>query len=67
MAKRKKGPIDPVLAELTAIKRLMVFALLRSGAKQEDVGRALGLNKSNVSRMFPGGIGKVAKGTAKGE
>jgi hypothetical protein len=41
MAKRKKGPIDPVLAELTAIKRLMVFALLRSGAKQEDVGRDL--------------------------
>jgi len=62
---KKNGPTDPVLAELVAIKRLLVFALLREGAKQEDIGKALGVNKSNVSRMFPDGIGKAVRGTAK--
>ena len=61
MAKAKATPTDPVLAELVAIKRLMVFALLRCGATQRDVASALGVDQSQVSRMFPGGIGKRAK------
>jgi predicted transcriptional regulator len=43
---------DPVLAELTSIKRLLVFALLKSGASQEQVAGALGVDQSAVSRMF---------------
>lgn len=62
---KKNGPTDPILAELVTIKRLLVFALLRDGAKQEDIGKALSVNKSNVSRMFPNGIGKAARGAAK--
>ncbi len=65
MAKPNATPTDPVLAELVAIKRLMMFALLRSGASQEHVATALGLSQSQVSRMFPGGIGKSARGTGK--
>lgn len=62
---KKNGPDDPILAELVSIKRLIVFSLFRGGVKQEDIGRALGLDKSNVSRMFPGGIGKAARDAAK--
>lgn len=45
---------DPVLAELTSIKRLLVFALLQQGMSQDQVAGALGIDQSVVSRMFPG-------------
>lgn len=67
MAKSKTTTTDPVLAELSAIKRLMVLTLLRSGASQSDVGDALGIDRSQVSRMFPSGTGKFARDDAKGQ
>lgn len=45
---------DPVIAELVAIKRLLAFTLLTSGASQIEVAGALGISQSQVSRMFPG-------------
>lgn len=54
MAKQAE-PSDPVVAELTAIKRLLVALLMRSGASQADIGKALGINQSNVSRMLSDG------------
>lgn len=65
MAKSKLTPTDPVLGELLAIKRLMVFALLRYGVGQRDVAAALGVNQSQVSRMFPSDTGKGARDTPK--
>ncbi len=65
MAKAKATPTDPVLAELVAIKRLVTLVLLRSGATQEHVATALDVNQSQVSRMFPGGIGRSVRGTGK--
>jgi predicted XRE-type DNA-binding protein len=62
---RSKEPVDSTLAELIAIKRLLVFALLRSGANQKQIATALGVDQSHVSRMFPGGIGKPATKAAK--
>ena len=53
---------DHVLDELQAIKRLMIFGLIRSGASQGEVAAALGVNQSSVSRMFP-----KPNGTAKGK
>jgi predicted transcriptional regulator len=38
--------------DLTSIKRLLVFALLNSGASQSQVAAALGVDPSVVSRMF---------------
>jgi hypothetical protein len=35
---------NPVLAELASIKRLLILALTRSGASQEEVAGALGVN-----------------------
>lgn len=66
MAKAKNGSADPVLSELVAIKRLLAFALLRSGASQKQVAAALGVDQSQVSRMFPGGIGAVSHDAKKG-
>jgi predicted XRE-type DNA-binding protein len=59
MAKSAKvaRPVDPVLTEFVTIKRLLVFALLKSGASQGQVAAALGVAQSQISRMFPDGIG----------
>jgi predicted transcriptional regulator len=51
--KRKKTPTDPVVAELDAVKRLIVLLLLKAGASQGEVAMALGVDQSVVSRMFP--------------
>ena len=48
-------------SELAAIKRLLIFALLRAGASQKEIARALGVNQSSISRMFPEGA-KSSKG-----
>jgi DNA-directed RNA polymerase specialized sigma subunit len=51
-----------VKKELDSIKRLLVLLLLKIGATQEEVGAAIGLNQSNISRMFPEiNIKKIAK------
>lgn len=53
MAKRAVDE-DPMLLELTAIKRLLILQLLRDGVSQEDVAAVLGVSQSSVSRMgFP--------------
>ena len=50
-----------VLRELEDIKRLLLLALLRSGASQAEVARALGVSQPSISRMFPSSIGKATK------
>ena len=62
MAKQAE-PTDPVVAELTAIKRLLVSLLMRSGASQGDVAKALGITQGTVSKMFSNG--KAAPGKPK--
>jgi IS30 family transposase len=52
MPKRNTTPVDPVLSELTTIKRLLLFALLKTGANQREIATALGVNQSQISRMF---------------
>lgn len=54
---------DPVVNELVDIKRLIVLALLRDGAKQDEIAAALGVSQPSVSRMFPGGIAAALKST----
>jgi predicted XRE-type DNA-binding protein len=47
---------DPFVDELLAIKKLLVLGLLRTGASQEQIAAALGVDRSRVSRLFPGGL-----------
>ena len=65
MAKAKEEPQDPILEELVAIKRLLVFDLLKSHTvSQDDLAAALGISQSRVSRTY-GAMMKAAKGSAK--
>lgn len=66
MKKQKAGITDPMLAELVTIRRLLVFSLLKSGASQKQVAAALGIDPSQVSRMFPAGIGESTRGGHQG-
>lgn len=67
-----KATSDPILTELVMIRKLLVLALLRSGITQGQLGGILGLDQSEVSRMFPKGAlaafkGKAQKGSSKPE
>lgn len=62
MAKADSTSTDPVLAELIAIKRLIVYALRQSGVSQEQIGIVLGISQPHVSRMFPGGTTRDHQG-----
>jgi predicted transcriptional regulator len=42
-----------LLDELTNIKKLLVYELLRAGESQADVAAALGVSQPTISRMFP--------------
>jgi hypothetical protein len=44
---------DSTLKELGDIKRLLILLLLKDGASQGDVARALQMDQGNFSRMFP--------------
>ncbi len=64
MAKRSSTDVSSELETLEAIKRLLVFALLKAGATQREVAAALGVGQSTVSKMFPGGLPKPARAKA---
>lgn len=67
MAKKSECVDTAILEELSAIKRLLIYALIRSGANQGEIGQALGVNQSSVSRMFKNeGKGRPKRGAAKG-
>lgn len=53
MANKRSSSIDPLLNELATIKRLLALLLLKAGASQEELGLALQLDQSGVSRMLP--------------
>lgn len=67
MAKSKTKGVDPLLAELIAIKRLMIFWLLKSGVNQKQVATALGMDQSQISRMFPKGAMSLVRRVKKGQ
>lgn len=52
MAKSKAVIDDPVVLELDAIKRLLILTLLRADASQSEISGALGIDQSQISRMF---------------
>lgn len=41
--------------ELVSIKKLLILALINSGMTQAQIGAALGIDRTNVARMFPKG------------
>lgn len=65
MSKLSRSAGDPIRDELDAIKKLLVVGLLRDGTSQAEVAAALGVTQGTVSRMFPSGLGHVARRTRK--
>ena len=53
MAKQNDKETDPILNELTAIKRLLMLQLYKARATQTEIAIALGIDPSAVSRMLP--------------
>ena len=49
-----------ILDELTAIKRLLIFALIREGATQSQIAATLGTSQSQISKMFPKSLSSAA-------
>jgi predicted XRE-type DNA-binding protein len=47
---------DRTHEELVAIKKLLILGLMRSGASQRQIASALGVNQSQVSRLFASGM-----------
>ena len=64
MARPDSGTAE-LLEELQRIRKLLIFALLKSGASQSDIASALGMDQSSVSRMLSkatgGSTGKAKK------
>ena len=59
---RKQSDAPSVeLEELIAIRRLLIFGLLKFGANQKEVAAALGVAQSTVSKLFPGDLPKPSK------
>jgi Trp operon repressor len=51
------------LNELVTIRKLLILALLRSGMTQAELGAALGVDRTQIGRMFPKGA--LAKANSK--
>lgn len=47
------------LAQLESIKRLLIALLLKLGATSQEIGLALGIDSSNIRKMFP--VKKIRK------
>ncbi|MDB2438560.1 helix-turn-helix domain-containing protein [Hellea sp.] len=47
-----------MIENLEAIKKLLVLQTLDAGHTQDQVATALGIGRSSVSKMFPGGVPK---------
>ena len=61
MPKPKEKEADSVLSELTAIKQLMIIALVRDGMQQSQIASAIGVDNATLSRAFPKGLIKSLK------
>lgn len=54
---KKKVEQDPIVAELEAIKRLLVLYLLKAGTPQGEIAKALKASQGSISKSYR--FGKV--------
>ena len=52
---------DSIVSELKDVKRLLVLLLLKLGASQGEIAKALGVTQPSVSRMIPGKVQPLKK------
>ena len=57
---------DDQIKELVTIRKLMILGLMRSGMTQNELGAALGVDRTVIGRMFPSGaLSEMRKKPAK--
>lgn len=61
------APVGPAPGELRDIKALMVLLLMKSGASQTEIAKALGTGQATVSRQFRFGTVKPFSAHTIGE
>lgn len=44
--------LEELLKSVNEMKRLMIFALMRGGATQNEIAKAMGIGQASVSRLF---------------
>jgi DNA-binding transcriptional regulator LsrR (DeoR family) len=49
---------EELLAEIRAVKMLLILQLLRSGVRQTQIAAMLGISEATMSRMVPKGLTK---------
>lgn len=49
---------EELLAEIRAVKMLLILQLLRFGVRQSQIAAMLGISEATMSRMLPNGITK---------
>jgi predicted transcriptional regulator len=57
--------LTKIAEEVTVIRKLMVFALLKSGVSQEQLAAALGISQATVSRLAGRATQRGHRATAK--
>lgn len=55
-------PYAELIAEMKAVKMLLILQLLKSGATQSQIATMLGVSDATMSRMLPKGLAKSIKG-----
>lgn len=59
------SPMERLVDEVVAIKKLMICAMRKDGVTQEQIAAALGIRQSSVSRMLSDGGGPKRPSGAK--
>jgi predicted transcriptional regulator len=58
----EKSELQSIAADLDAIKKLLILSLIQKGLKQGSLASVLGVSDATLSKMFPKGLLKEAKG-----
>ena len=58
---KRRSIDDPVVAELQAIKRLLILQLLSSGVSATHIAMSLGVDNAVISRLVPARAIKKAR------
>lgn len=67
MAKRKRvASDDPIVQELTDIKRLLILGLMVSGVQQMQIATALQVDAGTVSRLVPANLARKKQRVSNG-
>lgn len=58
----EKGEMQGIASDLEAIKKLMILSLIQKGFQQQELASVLDIDGAILSKMFPKGMLKRAKG-----